>query len=73
MKKFIYYFLGALVLFNLALLGINTYQSSQKLVPVVLESAVSEPVSSGQETQKTCRVSFTATPEVQSEVKPQNQ
>jgi len=56
---------------DLVLLGINSYQSSQKPVQAVLKSAVLEPVSSGQETQKTYRVSITATPEVQSEIKPQ--
>ena len=72
MKKFLYS-LGTLVLVNVVLLVINTYQErALKSASVVsVQSAVSELASSGLETQKTYRVSFTATPEISSEIKPQ--
>ncbi|MSU55412.1 MAG: hypothetical protein EXS46_02625 [Candidatus Taylorbacteria bacterium] len=59
---------GALVAFNLAMLALNTFQARQRPASVVLESVVSTPV---RVEEKTYKVSFTATPEVQLEINAQ--
>lgn len=64
-------FIGALVVFDIALFGINQWNEWRGTKPASVslpESAVSASVSAE---QKTYRVSFKVNPVVQSEVKPQ--
>lgn len=64
-------FIGALVVFDIALFGINQFREWRDIKPAaasVSESAVSAPVRAE---QKTYRVTFRVAPEVQSQAKNQ--